>query len=446
MPVLKPINHNSAFKMAWDLIILLTVLVFTLLITYRLVFRTFQADLLYYFLNTLFFIDVLLGFATKIKEGHIRQDSFADIRRHYLKGWFAIDVMAFLPFEMIPVAIYGHVPTDELGLQVYLGLQALTLIKVLKAVRLFNELQEAFGLSPAVKRLLSFGYWFSQAIHLTALGWVLVGMGTMAADTGFKDYDHFDQYIRSLYWVTTTIATIGYGDIFPSHDNNVQILFTIFVQVIGVGMYTYIIANVTSLVQNIDVARATYQKHLEEVNAFLRAQKVPFSLQERVRDYYSYLWQERKSITERSVIEDLPSSLSMEILMHQNRAVLEKVQVFQGAEELFIREAVQMLKPRVFLPKEYIIRQGEYGDSMYFVTSGSVEVLVDEHEVASLGSGAVFGETALLKEERRNASIRAVTYGTGYQLSKHDFTQLRTRYRDFDDRVMQIMASREAKK
>jgi voltage-gated potassium channel len=245
--------------------------------------------------------------------------------------------------------------------------------------------------------------------------------------------------------VTTTIATIGYGDYYPAHDNNLQILFTIFVQVIGVGMYTYIIANVTSLVQNIDVARATYQKHLEEVNAFLRAQKVPIGLQERVRDYYSYLWEQRKSVTERSVIEDLPASLSMEILLHQNRALLEKVELFRGADEVFIRETVQKLRPRVFLPKEYVIRQGEYGDSMYFITSGSLAILVDEHEVAVLGGGSVVGETALVKEERRNASVRATTYGTGYQLAKHDFTELRQRYSDFDQRVKEIVAAREAK-
>ena len=438
MAILKPIAHNSPIKMAWDLLILLTVLVFTFLISYRLVFRTFQADWLYYFLNTLFLLDIVMGFVVKIKLGHLRLDTFAEIRAHYLHTWFTIDALAFFPFESIPVLIYGKIPTDPLGIQIYLGLQALTLIKLLKSVRLFQELQEAFGLSPSVIRLVSFGYWFSQAIHFMALGWILIG-----GSEGDRPY--FDQYLRSFYWVTTTIATIGYGDYGPDHDSNQQIFYTIVVEIFGVGMYTYMIANVTSLVQNIDVARATYQKHMEGVNAFLRAQKVPFNLQERVRDYYSYLWQQTKSISERSIIEDLPSSLSMEILMHQNRKLIEKVDLFKDSDELFIREAVQMLRARVFLPLEYVIRQGEYGDCMYFLTSGSLKVIVGENEVATLGAGSVFGETALVKEERRNASIRAVTYGTGYQLSKHDFSELRLKYPDFDERVKSIVAEREKK-
>ena len=433
--MIQTLRHNHPAKIAWDLIILVTVLAFTFLITYKMVFHTFQADTFYYSLNFLFLLDMGAGFITRVKDGHRRLDTLSEIRRHYLKTWFTIDLLAFFPFELIPVAIFGHIPTDPVFFWIYLGLQSLTLVKLLKAVRLFRELTEAFGLSPAVKRLASFAYWFSQVIHLMALGWILIG----ASET---NRDHFAQYLRSFYWVTTTIATIGYGDYYPNHDSNKQILYTIAVQLFGVGMYTYVIANVTSLVANLDVARAAYQRHMEEVNSYLRAQKVSPELQERVRDYYSYLWEQKKSITSRTVVEDLPQSLSLEILMHQNRTLVEKVEVFKGADEVFIREAVQRLRPRVFLPREYIVRQGEYGYSMYFLTLGELQVLVNENPVVKLGAGSVIGEAALVTDDRRNASVMALTYGTGYQLSKSDFNELRSRYPDFDESVRKIVAKR----
>jgi CRP-like cAMP-binding protein len=71
-----------------------------------------------------------------------------------------------------------------------------------------------------------------------------------------------------------------------------------------------------------------------------------------------------------------------------------------------------------------------------------MEVLVDENQVARLGSGSVFGEAALVTEDRRNASVKALSYGTGYQLSKHDFGELRLKYPEFDERVRQIVAAR----
>lgn len=430
-----PLRHNHPAKIAWDLIILVTVMAFTFLITYRMVFQTFHADLFYYTLNALFLLDLAAGFVTKIKVGHHRLDTFAGIRGRYLKTWFVVDLTAFFPFELIPVLIFGGIPTDPTLFHVYLALQSLTLIKLVKAVRLFREIGEALRLPPAVLRLLSFSFWFLQLIHVMALGWIIIG-GAEAARP------HFDQYLRAFYWVTTTIATIGYGDYYPNHDSNLQIFYTIIVQLFGVGMYTYAIANVSSLVSNLDLARAAYQRRMEEVNSFLRTQKIPGSLQERVKDYYSYLWEQKRSVTERTVLEDLPNSLSLEILMHQNRNLVEKLDVFAGADEVFIREAVQKLRPRVFLPLEYIVRQGEYGDSMYFITSGEMEVLVDEQSVARLGAGSVFGEAALVTEDRRNASVKAATYGTGYQLSKHDFGELRIKYPEFDERVKRIVAER----
>lgn len=69
------------------------------------------------------------------------------------------------------------------------------------------------------------------------------------------------------------------------------------------------------------------------------------------------------------------------------------------------------------LPGQAIVREGEHGDRMYFVASGSVQVLgrsFDGSEVvlARLEPGTYFGEQALLSSERgrRNATVRALTH------------------------------------
>lgn len=109
------------------------------------VFQSFHADLFYYGLNTIFLLDMAAGFVTKVKDGHRRIDTLPAIRAQYLKTWFVIDLMAFFPFELIPVAIFGGIPKDPALFNVYLFLQSLTLIKLVKAVRLFRELTEALG-------------------------------------------------------------------------------------------------------------------------------------------------------------------------------------------------------------------------------------------------------------------------------------------------------------
>jgi voltage-gated potassium channel len=418
-------------------LILVSVLAFLFIITFRIVFQDFRGDTLYYALNLLLFADIGVNFVSKVKLGHLRLETWPEIVRHYLKGWFAIDVVAAFPFELFVLAVLGGVPTARGGARtLYLALQALTLVKLLKAGRIFKELEESLNIIPSVRRLILFGYWLSAAIHLMALGWIIIGASEPSRSP-------VAQYLRAFYWVTTAVATIGYGDYGPDHDSDLQVLYTIVVEVLGVGMFSYIIANVSSLISNLDIARSSYQRRMDEVNAYLRAQRIPTELQERVRDYYSYLWEKHRGISASTVLDDIPRGLSQEILLFLNREVINRVDLFRGADELFLRESVQLLRPRVFLPGEYIIRQGEYGDCMYFLTSGEVRVLVGDSEIARLGPGSPFGETALVEDLHRNASIVSTSYGTGYQLAKGDFDALRRRYPGFDRQVREVVERRK---
>jgi voltage-gated potassium channel len=320
-------------------------------------------------------------------------------------------------------------------LDVIVFTKILKMAKISKVSAIFRDIRESLSVNPALMRLVTFAFWFVTVVHLMACGWVLIGASEKARPA-------FDQYLRGLYWCVTTIATIGYGDYTPSHDSNLQIVYTIVVMIFGVGMYGYIIGNVASLIANLDVARANYQEKMEEINDFLRTKRVPNPLQKRVRDYYAYLWETRKSISSVSITEELPHTLSMEILLFMNQKILQKVSLFKSANEIFIREIVRLLQPMVFLPDDYIIRQGELGDCMYFLSEGDVEVLVGGTKVAQLGAGSPFGETALIQEENRNASIRAVTYCDVYKLSKADFDALRARHADFDAQVKKVVEDR----
>lgn len=430
------IPYNHPFKIAWDVLILCVILLFVFVISYRTTFNAFAGDAFYYALNLVLLADVALNFSTTAKAGHRRYESPALVARHYLRSWFAVDLVAALPFELILAAAFHGRPSEPAAARVYLALQCLTLVKILKAGRLFDELDEALHIIPAMRRLISVGYWLSMAVHVMALGWILIGGGERSGAP-------LDRYLRAIYWVTTTIATIGYGDYTPDHASNLQVLYTIVVEVFGVGMFSYIIANVSSLMSNLDVARSAYQRKLDEVNAYMRTRRVPQELQDRVRDYYSYLWATQRGLRSGDVMDDIPKSLSQEILLFLNRDLVNRVELFQGADELFIREAVQLLRPQVFLPDEYIIRQGEYGDCMYFLTGGQVRVLAGGREVATLGPGSPFGETALLEDQHRNASVVSTTYSTGYRLGKADFDALRAKYAEFDAQVREVAGRRK---
>jgi CRP/FNR family cyclic AMP-dependent transcriptional regulator len=58
---------------------------------------------------------------------------------------------------------------------------------------------------------------------------------------------------------------------------------------------------------------------------------------------------------------------------------------------------------------DMVLREGDFGYSMFAITSGTAEVLQDGDVLATLGPGDVFGEIAVLSSGRRVASVVATS-------------------------------------
>ncbi|MGB5178756.1 MAG: cyclic nucleotide-binding domain-containing protein [Gammaproteobacteria bacterium] len=79
---------------------------------------------------------------------------------------------------------------------------------------------------------------------------------------------------------------------------------------------------------------------------------------------------------------------------------------------------------------EVVIRQGEPGDYFYSIHEGRCVVTrkdspnAEAQFLAELGSGASFGEDALVSDSRRNATVTMLTNGLLMRLAKEDFIEL----------------------
>ena len=243
--------------------------------------------------------------------------------------------------------------------------------------------------------------------------------------------DEFSKYLRALYWCITTLATVGYGDIVPK--TNPQTVYAMVVMLIGVGVYGYVIGNVTSVIANIDLAKRHYLEKMESLAAFMRYRNIPPRLQRRLRDYYAYLWENQLVYDESSVMADLPDSLRTEVALFLRRDFIEHAPLFRGASHELVREMALQLRPVVFTPGDFIILVGQYGRNMYFISRGTVEIIAPDGKTVldTLKDGQFFGEVALLFVQPRNASVRAVDYCDLYTLDKDTFDHVLARYPEF---------------
>lgn len=88
--------------------------------------------------------------------------------------------------------------------------------------------------------------------------------------------------------------------------------------------------------------------------------------------------------------------------------------------EFVLRNAEQ----RWFTERTPIINQGDDGDRFYIVLEGSVDVVRDGEQLAQLGAGEFFGETALLLDSPRTASVIASDRALVWSIARPAFQRL----------------------
>lgn len=434
MKTFKIIDPKSSFKVLWDnLIILLTIILAfetPLMIVFDKPFT--PGTTIFSIFVTLFFImDMLINFQTGYYEKHHLITDKTLIKKKYLKNWFAIDLISTLPFELFSF-IFPFAGLNRL----FRLIKLIRLLKLYRVANSINHLKSKNILNPGVLRMLLLGFWIVIASHFISCIWIALGKVS-------ADLTPWENYLRAVYWTITTLTTIGYGDITPS--TNPQIAFTIVIQITGVGMYGFIVGNISNLIANLDIAKAQFRDQMEKINTFMKYRNIPVELQNKINNYYEYLWESRKGYDESSVLGQLPLALKTEVSLFLNKEIIEKVPIFKGASQGFIRQIILHLTPMVFTPGDYVVIKGDIGTEMYFISKGSVEVVSDDGSVvyATLSSGQFFGEIALLLSMPRTASIRTTDFCDIYKLDKQTFENVLKQYPDFESTIKEMAEKRK---
>ena len=78
----------------------------------------------------------------------------------------------------------------------------------------------------------------------------------------------------------------------------------------------------------------------------------------------------------------------------------------------------------MLIEDETLFKQGETGDKAYMIISGRMSVLVDNIKVGSMSDGEVFGELALLLNQKRSATIVSITPTELIEIDKNGLEQI----------------------
>jgi CRP/FNR family cyclic AMP-dependent transcriptional regulator len=92
---------------------------------------------------------------------------------------------------------------------------------------------------------------------------------------------------------------------------------------------------------------------------------------------------------------------------------------------LHLREMVgSSTEPESFFPEQTIIQQGDPANHVYYLLEGEADVLVNDHSIARVRPGEMFGTMAALTQSHRNATVKAKTHCLVLQVPTEQFFEL----------------------
>lgn len=434
------IQPDSKNKILWEIFILASTVFAAILFPLIVVFDIPARGLILYIdiaLTLVFVADIFVNFNTAYYEKQMLVTDKKAISSRYMKRWFGPDLIASLPLHLFLI------PFPQLRLTRLVKLFRLTrLFKLFTSNKTLRRANELNMLNPTVIRMMLMVFWILIVAHLVSCSWIALG----GVDNSLTNPE---QYLHAFYWTITTLTTIGYGDITPLSISNTGpaiMMFTILIQLIGAGMYGFIIGNISNLIANMDIAKSQHTEKVERINTFLKYKNIPIELQKRVNNYYDYLWESRRGYNEHQVLSELPLALKTKVALQINRDIIEKVPLFKGATPAFLKDIILKLEPVIFTPDDYIIIAGEIGSEMFFVSKGSVDVLSADERItyATTTEGGFFGEIALLLSTARTATIKAREYCDLYVLKKESFDSILLKYPQFAEQMEKEADKRRA--
>ncbi|KAF5899629.1 potassium voltage-gated channel subfamily H member 8-like, partial [Clarias magur] len=176
-------------------------------------------------------------------------------------------------------------------------------------------------------------------------------------------------------------------------------------------MHAVVFGNVTAIIQRMYSRRSLYHTRTKDLKDFIRVHRLPKALEQRMLECFQTTWSVNNGIDVSELLKDFPDELRADIAMHLNKELLQ-LPLFESASRGCLRSLSLIIKTSFCAPGEFLIRQGDALQAIYFVCSGSMEVLKDNTVLAILGKGDLIGSDSLTREQviKTNANVKALTY------------------------------------
>ena len=132
--------------------------------------------------------------------------------------------------------------------------------------------------------------------------------------------------------------------------------------------------------------------------------------------------------------------------IHEEVELLKGVPLFSKLEANKLKLLAFTSERITFTPGQDVCRQGDMGDAMYVVLTGSADIIIETpsgpHKVADLRKNGFFGEIAILLDVPRTATVTVREKLTALKITKEQFFRMVSEFPTMAVEIMRELAHR----
>ena len=316
------------------------------------------------------------------------------ILNNYFKNDFSFDLLSAIPFFSISQylcfkegfhyyeCLKYEIPTRYLLLRLFSLFKTLKIKKILghKKNQALDKLSTLISENYTLERvcsIISNSLIYIGIFHFFVCFHIFIGNHSYSnwlILTQSEDKSLFHVYITSLYFLITTLTTVGYGDI--TCQSLLERIFQIVILAIGSVFYPYVVSSIGNLIENDSNAKIKQHNDLAMLeNIRINYPNLSFKL---YRDIYKYLESKGTSLKKydiNSFIETLPFALKNNILFSMYRTTITNFKFFsQNNNSIFIAEVLNHFIPSTSKKNDFLIVEGEMLEEILFLRDGKISL------------------------------------------------------------------------